>query len=285
MLSIPDGYTLLRPEPGLALLLRQGLLPLLEQAGLTRFPIPPPSAAHGPEPAAGRGPAWRVELGDGPPLVIKHYRRGGLLGKLRGDRYTGVNRQFEEIRVCQAARAAGLRVPLIQCLWVERAGRFSSRMAAATREIPGARDLFHTLGELREAPERGLLLAAVATEVRKLHDAGILHPDLNLGNILVAGSVNEAEIHLIDFDRASVMDRPLDRKERQSALTRMYRSLAKLSRPAPPPLSPEEKELFLSSYWHDETGPHTALRRRCRRELALHRFWWRLNPPRGGTNR
>ena len=52
MLSIPDGYTLLRPEPGLALLLRQGLLPLLEQAGLTRFPVPPPSAAHGPEPAA-----------------------------------------------------------------------------------------------------------------------------------------------------------------------------------------------------------------------------------------
>ncbi len=243
MLSIPDGYTLLRPEPGLALLLRQGLLPLLEQAGLTRFPIPPPYAAHGPEPAAGRGTAWRVELGDGPPLVTKH---GGLLGKLRGDRYSGVNRQFEEIRVCQAARAAGLRVPLIQCLWVKRAGRFSSRMAAATREVPGARDLFHALGDLREASERGLLLAAVAAEVRKLHDAGILHPDLNLGNILVAGTADEAEIHLIDFDRATVMDRPLDRKERQGALTRMYRSLAKLSRPAPPPLSPEEKELFIS---------------------------------------
>lgn len=284
MLSIPDGYALLRPQPGLALLYRQDLLPLLEQAGLTRFPVPPLSPADGPGPAAGRSAAWRVELGDGPPLVIKLYRRGGLLGRFRGDRYTGVNRQVEEIRVCQEARAAGLRVPLIQCLWVERAGRFSSRMAAATREIPGSRDLFHALGDNRDTSgDRGRLLAAVAEEVRKLHDARIDHPDLNLGNILLAEAAgNGPEIHLIDFDRAVIMDRPLNRKERHSALTRMYRSLVKLSLPEPPPLSFEEKEHFLSSYWHDETGPHSTLRRRCRRELALHRLWWRLKPPRSG---
>jgi 3-deoxy-D-manno-octulosonic acid kinase len=282
MINIPPGYTLSEPQPGLALVFRHGLLPRLEQAGLTGFPVPPQTAGSGPVPAGGRAASWRADAGAGAPLVIKHYHRGGLLGRIRGDSYWGKPHPLEEIRVGEAAEQTGLRVPVIQCLWVQRKGPISYRAAAATLEIPGARNLFHAIGEGLDAGGRLRLLAAVAVEIRKLHDAGIKHPDLNLGNILVAGAPGAPEIHLIDFDRAALLDRPLTRGERFSALTRMYRSLAKLSRPGPPPLSPGEKDHFLSQYWHDHGGPHTALRRRCRRELALHRLWWRLNPPRSG---
>jgi tRNA A-37 threonylcarbamoyl transferase component Bud32 len=280
MFSIPSDYTLLRPEPGLALIFRQGLLPLLEQAALTRFPTPPQTAAADPGPGAGRAAAWRADLSDGRRLVIKNYRRGGLLGRLRVDRYFGSERQRREIMVCDAAQKAGVRVPVIQCLWVRKAGRFSSRLAAATMEIPAARDLYHALEDARRAAEqRQKLLTAVAVELKKLLDAGIHHPDLNLGNILVTGTAGkDPQIHLIDFDGASIQDGPLGTGERIRALTRMYRSLAKLSLPEPPSLGSDEKELFLDAYWPEHTGSHSALRRRCRRELALHRLWWRLNP-------
>ncbi len=281
MINIPPGYTLLEPQSGLRLLVRQDLEQLVQRLGLASFPAAPRPAADGPGPAGGRSSTRRVELGDDRRLVVKIYRRGGLLGRIRGDSYSGISRQLQEIRVCEAARSAGIRVPLIQCLWMQQSGPLRHRLAAATMEIPGARDLFSAYKGCRHDPEQCLLLlAATADEVRKLHDAGIRHPDLNLGNILVTCTNGTPEIHLIDFDRATLIGRPLNTGERYSALSRMYRSLAKLSRPKPPPLSNEEQEHFLSRYWNDASGSHTALRRRCRRELALHRLWWRLNPPR-----
>ncbi len=254
----------------------------MQRQGLTRFPERPGSAEGGPGPAGGRGAVWRAELGDGRQLVIKHYRRGGLLGRIRGRSYAGASRPLEEIRVCAAAHAAGLGVPPIQCLWIERAGAFNHKLAAATVEIPGARDLFQALGGCRDTGERRQLLTATARSVRKLHDTGIHHPDLNLGNILVGGSGDNPEIHFIDFDRARLRNHPLGSGERNGALARMYRSLVKLSRPERSPLTADEKELFLADYWGERTGLQAALRRRCRRELALHRLWWRLNPPRAG---
>lgn len=281
MISIPPGYTLLEQRAGLRLLVRQSLERLVELHGLTGFPVPPGSTVDGPGPAAGRAAVWQAEIGDDVPLVVKIYRRGGLLGRIRGDSYFGVSRPLEEIGVCLAAVSAGLRVPPIECLWIQRAGAFRYRLAAATRKIPGARDLFRALGDCVDQPEtRRQLLAATAGAIRTLHDAGIHHPDLNLGNILVSeGSDNAPQIHLIDFDRARHTGRPLAKGKRHGTLARMYRSLAKLSRPHRHPLSEDEKTLFLARYFGDQDGEHAAVRLRCRRELALHRMWWRLKPP------
>jgi len=287
MFSIPPGYTLLEPRAGLKLVVRHGLEPLVERCGLTGFPAPPGAAVQGPVPAAGRAAVWQVEIGDGAPLVVKIYRRGGLFGRIRGNRYFGGSRPLEEIRVCLAAQTAGLRVPAIQCLWIQQAGAFRCRLAAATRMVPGARDLFRALVEGTDSPKKRLrLLAATAVEIRTLHDAGIHHPDLNLGNILVARDAgNGPEIHLIDFDRARLCERPLAPGKRHGALARMYRSLVKLSHPQRHPLSADEKALFLTRYWGNQDGEHAASRRRCRRELGLHRLWWRLQRNRGRINR
>jgi len=216
--------------------------------------------------------------------MVKVYRRGGLAGRFRGDTYRSVARPLAEMRVCLAAREAGLNVPLIQCLWIQQVGPLRFRLAAATREIPDAADLFRALGETGQgSPERRRLIEGTAWAVRLLHTTGIHHPDLNLGNILAAGP--DRRIHLIDFDRARVTGGPLPEKQRHRALARIYRSLAKLSRPGPVPLTSEEEEIFLAGYWPDREGPHDALRRRCRRELKRHRLWWRLLPPRRRNSR
>jgi 3-deoxy-D-manno-octulosonic acid kinase len=68
------------------------------------------------------------------------------------------------------------------------------------------------------------VLRAAGAQIARLHAAGIVHPDLNLRNILVAG----AEVYLIDFDRARVLARPVSRGARARGLLRLARSARKL---------------------------------------------------------
>jgi tRNA A-37 threonylcarbamoyl transferase component Bud32 len=278
MRSIPTGYTRLQPEPGLTLVLRESLVPALTRHGLTTFPEPG-SVGEVRVPAGGRAPVTRITIDDGPPLVLKNYRRGGLLGRVRGDRYSGNSRAWNELEVCHAAATAGLRVQPIEVFWVRKLGSLSHRYAAATREIPNAEDVFQTLARLAgDRKPRLRLLSRVATEVRGLHDTGIHHPDLNLGNILVSRDDPDT-VHLIDFDKATRQDGPLPPAVRHHALARLYRSLVKLSLPNGPEISSEEKSAFISTYFGADTGDTAALRRFCRRSLALHRLWWRISPP------
>jgi len=280
MAKYPSGYTKLNPFPDQAVVLREDLTGAVTARGLTSFPEPS-GTGETVGPAGGRSPVTRITLDEGPPLVLKTYRRGGLAGRILGDRYTNAGRVLDELRVCAAAAGAGLHVPLIQIVWIKKISAFHHRFAAATREISGAMDAFQALRRTDgQQTERRDLLTGVATEIRKLHDAGIDHPDLNLGNILVAYAGGRSTIHLIDFDKAVLRDSPLCRRDRNRALARIYRSLVKLSLPGPPPLTPDEKDLFLSAYWQDHRGRYPALRRRCRWTLVFHRLWWRVSPPR-----
>lgn len=269
MFTIPDGYKLLQPRSGLQLLVRDEMMPLVGPGGLDRFPDPPPG---------GRGTTSRKAVDNGPPLRIKTYRRGGLAGRFRSDAYRGLARPLAEIRACIAARNAGVKVPPIECLWMDKAGPHRYRLASATREIPGAENAFHTLGRTAAGSgERCRFIEEAARAVKLLHDTGIEHPDLNLGNILL--SRETGRVHLIDFDRARATGRPLPDGLRHRALARIHRSLVKLSLPGPPPLAEGDEERFLDTYWPAGGGRRAALRRRCRRELKLHRLWWRLSLP------
>jgi 3-deoxy-D-manno-octulosonic acid kinase len=63
--------------------------------------------------------------------------------------------------------------------------------------------------------------------IRKFHDAGVVHADLNARNILLSetGDAN-ARVYLIDFDRARI-GKP-SKKVSKNNLDRLHRSLAKL---------------------------------------------------------
>ena len=279
MSDIPQGYIRLRPTPGLTLVLRENLEDAVNSQGLDSFPEPGRAAVAG-IPASGRAPVRRVTVDHGPPLILKHYRRGGLLGRLRGDRYGSNSRAWSELRVCAEAARAGLPVPPIEIFWIQRMGAFSYRFAAATREIAGAEDLFRALHRLAgDEPARRRLLGRVAAVIRAMHDAGIDHPDLNLGNILLARGEGWGGVHLIDFDKATRQDGPLAADDRHHALNRLYRSLVKLSLPGEPAISAEEKSHFISTYFGDDTDRSAALRRQCSRSLTFHRLWWRISPP------
>ena len=68
--------------------------------------------------------------------------------------------------------------------------------------------------------------AAIAGAIADMHDAGILHADLNLKNVLVRNPFDAPEAYVIDFDRAELTARPTLR-QRLANLLRLDRSVVK----------------------------------------------------------
>jgi 3-deoxy-D-manno-octulosonic acid kinase len=132
--------------------------------------------------------------------VLRHYRRGGMVAPLLGDRYLWNgrlrSRGFAEFRLLAELRTRGLPVPApIAARYVRRGLYYTADLI--TCAIVNAR----TLAEVVAA---GHLDAALAERigglVARFHDQGVDHADLNAHNILVA----DQGLWLIDFDRGEI---------------------------------------------------------------------------------
>lgn len=156
-------------------------------------------------------------------MVARHCRRGGLVRFLLRDRYLG-NRPRREFEIHRRAWAAGLPVPEPLGVCWERRGLFC-RGALATRAL----DAVELLDALREDPGRAAdFLAAGGRAVRRMHEAGIWHADLQARNVLVNGDT----AYLIDFDRGRRLPAPGRHCWRAMNLYRFRRSLEKHGFPA-----------------------------------------------------
>ncbi|MFI5208666.1 MAG: lipopolysaccharide kinase InaA family protein, partial [Gemmatimonadales bacterium] len=132
----------------------------------------------------GRGEAYGVLLGDA-RVVVRHARRGGALAGLLGDRYVGAPRFVREIDIADRLSRAGVATPRV-LVGVMYKSLLVHRADVATERVDGT-DLF-TMFFGKDAPQGELrreIFRAVGTLVRKLHNAGFVHPDLQLRNVLV----------------------------------------------------------------------------------------------------
>ncbi len=170
--------------------------------------------------APGRGASLFVRAGD-QQWVLRPYRRGGLIAKVSDTRYlwTGSERSraFREMRLTADLHSRGLPVPrpVGACVWRHA---MTYEAALITTRLPGAQAL---ADRLSEADER--LLERVGATIRRFHDAGLDHVDLNARNLLV----DTAErVWLIDLDRCRLRG---PGKWREANLERLERSLAKFS--------------------------------------------------------
>lgn len=159
--------------------------------------------------------------------MLRHYRRGGLVARLLGDRYlyTGAasTRAYAEWRLLRQLRAWGLPVPAPVAACYRRAGLFY-RADLITEELPTRLTLAGALasGPLPEAAWR-----AVGRCVAALHAHGVEHADLNANNLLLGA---DGRVYVLDFDRGRV--RPRGDWER-GVLARLERSLVKVTRGLP----------------------------------------------------
>ncbi|MBN8945922.1 3-deoxy-D-manno-octulosonic acid kinase [Rhodanobacter sp. UC4450_H17] len=154
--------------------------------------------------------------------VLRHYRRGGLVRALLGDRYLWLgarrSRPFREFRLLAEIARLGLPGPCAVAARYRRQGLLY-RADLITHRIAGAR----TLAECLAGGDLGSELAVeVGAVVGRFHRAGIWHADLNAHNVLVSA----AGLHLIDFDRGR--QRAPAPGWRRANLQRLRRSLLKL---------------------------------------------------------
>ncbi len=178
--------------------------------------------------AEGRGAVLFIDA-DARRLVLRHYRRGGWMTRLRGDRFLWRNeaftRSFVEWNLLYVMHRAGLPVPLPIAAAYRRAGRFSYTADLLTEQIPFVMSL---AAQLRQSPLPLTGWVAIGRCLRRFHDNGICHADLNAHNVLLGE--NEA-VWLVDFDRGRLRHPGF---WCDSNLVRLRRSIEKITESLPP---------------------------------------------------
>jgi diguanylate cyclase (GGDEF)-like protein/PAS domain S-box-containing protein len=229
-----------RVKPGVLLLAASGLEdPLREWLDRHGTLMAAAEARPDARPLAGRGRVVVVPApttADGERWVVRHYHRGGAVARFLGDRYlrTGRLRPFHELRALERLRALGVPAPEPVAAAVYHHGLFY-RGDLVTRWVPGSIDLagclFPTTSpEPRPSPPTAM--RAAGRLVRQLHDHGVLHPDLNLKNILLRAPDHghdpwtEPDALILDLDRA-VIRHALTPQARRAMLDRFWRSARK----------------------------------------------------------
>ncbi|MFW6080038.1 MAG: lipopolysaccharide kinase InaA family protein, partial [Gemmatimonadota bacterium] len=195
----------------------------------------------------GRGPVYRLP-GDegGDPLVIRHYWRGGAVAALLGDRYLRVStpRPVRELWTSVAVRARGVATPKVAALGVYPDGVFY-RADLVSVYVPDSVDLAEALfgPEALEGDDRFAAWRAAGRLVHDLHEAGVVHADLNVKNILLRRSAGSPRAYVLDLDRCRVHGR-VSRRRRARVLRRFRRSVDKWAERTGRPLRLGEVEAF-----------------------------------------
>ncbi|MFU8863384.1 MAG: 3-deoxy-D-manno-octulosonic acid kinase [Rhodobacterales bacterium] len=168
----------------------------------------------------GRNTAWFLHHA-GQDLVLRHYWRGGMVGRFNKDRYLRVavenSRAMREFTLLRWMRDQGLPVPRAVAARYAPAGLFY-RADLLMERISGTRTLAdHLATEPLSASEWEHIGAVIA----RMHGLGVHHSDLNCRNILLD---EESAVWLIDFDKC---DRRPPGAWAQANLERLHRSFAK----------------------------------------------------------
>lgn len=174
----------------------------------------------------GRGEALFVRAGE-ETWVLRHYRRGGWAAHILGDRYATLSldrsRPWREFRLTAELRGRGLPVPVPVAARVYgpplfRRGDLITRLIANTETLASA---------LKRAPLSAGNWSELGRMLRRFHEAGLLHHDINARNILLD---EKGRFYLIDLDKAKLA---APGKWQERTRLRLLRSLRKFARLEP----------------------------------------------------
>ena len=265
----------------------------LKRAGLDQ-PAGWGTCLREPAAAPGRGATSLRELAGGRVLRLKRLRRGGWMAPLWRDHFIGEGRALDNLRVSAEAGRRGVATPPVVALLVVKSVAGLVRAWLAIEELADAVDLGSCFRS-DQPPTQAELEAALGL-VRRMHDLGLEHRDLNLGNLMirrsptlraptvgyVSGSVFASEPDLvpeafvIDLDRARLHVGPLGFHPRQRALRRLERSYVKSCGAGS--ASEDVRSSFYTLYAAADRELAARLgkgRHAGRVRISLHRLGWR----------
>lgn len=170
--------------------------------------------------STGRNVAWFIEH-QHQQMVLRHYYRGGLIGKLLNDQFLSQpaikSRAFQEFKLLTWMRAQNLPVPKACGARFYQRGLFY-QADILVKLIANSQDLYKTLCQTRLSKHQW---EAIGDTIAKFHQKGIFHSDLNCHNILLDDA---KKVWLIDFDKCA---RKPGQDWKPKNLARLKRSLEK----------------------------------------------------------
>jgi len=196
----------------------------------------------------GRGAAIGFEHA-GRRFLLRHYLRGGMAAALSAERYLWLGeartRPLAELKLTLRLHADGMPVPRPVAVRYERSG-LSYTADIITDYLPDTRTLAAVLAD-GDVPLA--TWAAIGRTIRRFHDWGLDHADLNAHNILLR---EPDEIFLIDFDKARL--RQAAGIWRDANLARLRRSLDALedARPAARRFDETQWQVLLTAWFETQ---------------------------------
>lgn len=191
--------------------------------------------------APGRGSAIFVQP-DRETWVLRHYHRGGLMARLINDLYlwrgASKSRAFHEWHLLAELHDGGLPVPRPVAARVCRRG-LAYTADILTVYLEGTRSLDSMLHGGESLGEQWRAVGAI---LRRFHDHGVHHSDLNVRNILLD---QVGGIFLVDFDKGSLRG---GGNWRRNNLNRLQRSLRKTALETGIPYDEAAWNLLLAGY-------------------------------------
>lgn len=201
-----------------------------------------------PEVERGRGKVHFFEH-QGRKLVLRQYRRGGLVAELikRSYLWMGLEncRPFSELKLLVELQRKPVKACKPYAARIIRSGLFYQAQLI-TEQVADAL----TLGELLQSSQASnQVLQATGEVIRAMHDENIHHADLNANNILISNG----EAVLIDFDRGSVRPSVL-LDWRGANIERLRRSINKLQQSYGFEFSNDQWQILLQAYHNKDAA-------------------------------
>lgn len=175
--------------------------------------------------AEGRGTTWFVKYDNNQEQkhwVLRHYYRGGLIGKIINDSYffsTQKNtRAAKEFALLAYMQTLALPAPKPIAYRIVRHG-FLYRADLLSSRIENAQDL---VAILTKKTMNDSLWFAIGKVIKEFHSQGIYHHDLNAHNILID---DDNKPWLIDFDQGEI--KTVHKSWQQQNMNRLLRSFQK----------------------------------------------------------
>jgi 3-deoxy-D-manno-octulosonic acid kinase len=221
-----------------------------------------------------------IFLKNGKRIVIKKYYHGGLLGSLWKDLYIFGSRAFEELILTEKIRSCEIPTHQPICAVHKSIFLFFYKAYLISLEIPNAKDLKNFLTKIGKNPSpqdlilKRRVIRSIGNLIKKFHEEGFFHRDLQLKNILVEGE----KVFLIDFDR-SYQKHELSQNEKIKNILRLKRSAEKLKLSGVPITKSDQFRFFLA-YTEGNKNLQIAIKnslRIYRFQYLFHKLGWVIN--------
>lgn len=188
--------------------------------------------------AQGRGTTYFIHYQKS-DWVLRHYYRGGLIGKINNDSYFFTQykktRAAKEYQLLTKLAELDLPAPKPIAYRVIKNGLFYHADILTSR-INNATDLVDIL---QKKPLNEIIWQKIGVMIKQFHQHGIYHHDLNSHNILLD---QQSKPWLIDFDQGE--QRSIKQSWQENNLNRLLRSFHK------------EKNKLERFHWQEENWQH-----------------------------